>query len=192
MSRSHALRYEWGEAPDPAEVGAAVREAGLELVLCQQSDTSTGVVADVRGDEGGRRRCDARRRRDLVTRRGARSRRTPGGSTSSLSGSQKALMCPPGPRDGLGARARACPRDALAQLLLRLACEQGGAGQARRRVHSGGLADPEPRRRARDDPRRRARGGVRAASFGSAARPEPASRRWGSSSSRPTTTRRRS
>ena len=44
-----ALRYDWGEAPDPAEVGAAVREAGLDLVLCQQSDTSTGVVADVRG-----------------------------------------------------------------------------------------------------------------------------------------------
>ena len=45
----HPIRYEWGESPDPDEVGAAVREAGAEIVFCQQSDTSTGVVADVRG-----------------------------------------------------------------------------------------------------------------------------------------------
>ena len=43
-----AIRYEWGEVPDPDEVGAAVRESGVDLVLCQQSDTSTGVVSDVR------------------------------------------------------------------------------------------------------------------------------------------------
>src|SRR5262249_35240133 len=45
----HPIRYEWGESPDPDEVGAAVRESGAGIVLCQQSDTSTGVVADVRG-----------------------------------------------------------------------------------------------------------------------------------------------
>ncbi len=43
----HAIRYEWGESPDPEEVGAAVSESGAEVVFCQQSDTSTGVVADV-------------------------------------------------------------------------------------------------------------------------------------------------
>ena len=71
-----AIRYEWGESPDPTEVGAAVKEAGVEIVLCQQSDTSTGVVADVQGDQGGRRRGGARRRRDLLARRrAARDRR---------------------------------------------------------------------------------------------------------------------
>src|SRR4030088_29753 len=45
----HAIRYEGGESPAPDGVGAAVRESGAEIVFCQQSDTSTGVVADVRG-----------------------------------------------------------------------------------------------------------------------------------------------
>ena len=43
-----AIRYAWGEKPDADEVGAAVRESGVDLVFCQQSDTSTGVVSDVR------------------------------------------------------------------------------------------------------------------------------------------------
>src|SRR6476619_6616786 len=34
-----AIRYEWGEVPDADEIGAAVRESGVDLVLCQQSDT---------------------------------------------------------------------------------------------------------------------------------------------------------
>src|SRR3954447_24761779 len=35
------IRYEWGESPDPDEVGAAVRETGAGTVFCQHSDTST-------------------------------------------------------------------------------------------------------------------------------------------------------
>src|SRR5581483_3787127 len=42
------IRYEWGEAPVPDEVRDAVRDASPEIVFCQQSDTSTGVVSDVR------------------------------------------------------------------------------------------------------------------------------------------------
>src|SRR3954453_23451008 len=30
----HAIRYEWGDAPDPDEVGASVRESVAELVFC--------------------------------------------------------------------------------------------------------------------------------------------------------------
>ncbi len=89
------LRYDWGEAPEPAEVGAAVREAGLDLVLCQQSDTSTGVVADVRGlkEAVG----DATLVVDAISSLGAVPLETDAwGIDVVLSGSQKALMCPPG------------------------------------------------------------------------------------------------
>src|SRR6266571_7504133 len=32
------IAYEWGEAPDPAEVGAAVRESGAGVVFCTHSE----------------------------------------------------------------------------------------------------------------------------------------------------------
>jgi aspartate aminotransferase-like enzyme len=89
------IRYEWGEAPDPAEVGSAVREAGVDLVFCQQSDTSTGVVADVRAlkEAVG----DATLVVDAISSLGAVPLETDAwGIDVVLSGSQKALMCPPG------------------------------------------------------------------------------------------------
>jgi aspartate aminotransferase-like enzyme len=89
------IRYEWGEAPDPAEVGGAVREAGVDLVLCQQSDTSTGVVADVHSlkEAVG----DATVVVDAISSLGAVPLETDAwGIDVVLSGSQKALMCPPG------------------------------------------------------------------------------------------------
>lgn len=90
-----AIRYEWGETPDPAEVGAAVRESGVELVFCQQSDTSTGVVSDVRSikEEVG----DALLVVDAISSLGAVPLETDAwGIDVVVSGSQKALMCPPG------------------------------------------------------------------------------------------------
>ena len=44
----HAIQYEWGERPIPEEVGCRLASRGAGIVFCQQSDTSTGVVADVR------------------------------------------------------------------------------------------------------------------------------------------------
>jgi aspartate aminotransferase-like enzyme len=90
-----AIRYEWGESPDPDEVGAAVREASAEIVFCQQSDTSTGVVADVRGIreavEGTTLVVDA------ISSLGAVPLETDAwGIDVVVSGSQKALMSPPG------------------------------------------------------------------------------------------------
>src|SRR5262245_38963819 len=41
------IDYEWGEVPDPAEIGSEVAASGVETVFCTQSETSTGVVADV-------------------------------------------------------------------------------------------------------------------------------------------------
>src|SRR5207244_3162249 len=76
-------------------VGAAVRESGAGVVFCQQSDTSTGVVADVRAikEEVG----DALLVVDAISSLGAVPLETDAwGIDVVVSGSQKALMCPPG------------------------------------------------------------------------------------------------
>src|SRR3954468_18699031 len=89
------IRYEWGGSPDPDEVGAAVREAGAGIVFCQQSDTSTGVVADVRGirEAVG----DVTLVVDAISSLGAVPLETDAwGIDVVVSGSQKALMSPPG------------------------------------------------------------------------------------------------
>jgi aspartate aminotransferase-like enzyme len=91
----HVIEYEWGERPDPDEVGSAVRESGAGIVFCQQSDTSTGVVSDVRAIKeavGG-----ALLVVDAVSSLGAVPLETDDwGIDVVVSGSQKALMAPPG------------------------------------------------------------------------------------------------
>jgi aspartate aminotransferase-like enzyme len=90
-----AIRYEWGEVPDPEEIGAAVREAGADLVLCQQSDTSTGVVSDVRAVKEAV--GEATLVVDAISSLGAVPLETDAWAIDVvISGSQKALMCPPG------------------------------------------------------------------------------------------------
>jgi aspartate aminotransferase-like enzyme len=90
-----AIRYEWGEVPDPEEIGAAVRESGVDLVLCQQSDTSTGVVSDVRAVKEAV--GSATLVVDAISSLGAVPLETDAwGIDVVVSGSQKALMCPPG------------------------------------------------------------------------------------------------
>ena len=91
----HPIRYEWGERPDPDEVAAAVRDSGAGVVFCQQSDTSTGVVSDVRAlkEAVG----DATLVVDAVSSLGAVPLETDEwGIDVVVSGSQKALMAPPG------------------------------------------------------------------------------------------------
>jgi serine---pyruvate transaminase len=91
----HAVQYEWGERPDPAEVGAAVREAGTAVVFCQHSDTSTGVVSDVEAIKEAV--GDATLVVDAVSSLGAVPLETDAwGIDVVVSGSQKALMAPPG------------------------------------------------------------------------------------------------
>ncbi len=90
-----AISYEWGERPDPDEVGAAVRESGAGIVFCQQSDTSTGVVSDVRAIK--QAVGDALLVVDAVSSLGAVPLETDEwGIDVVVSGSQKALMAPPG------------------------------------------------------------------------------------------------
>jgi serine---pyruvate transaminase len=91
----HAIRYEWGEAPDADEVASAVRESGADVVFCQQSDTSTGVVADVRAMREAI--PDATLVVDAISSLGAVPLETDAWNIDVVvSGSQKALMSPPG------------------------------------------------------------------------------------------------
>jgi serine---pyruvate transaminase len=91
----HAIRYEWGERPDADEVGRAVAESGSGVVFCQQSDTSTGVVSDVKAikEAVGETILVV----DAVSSLGAVPLETDAwGIDVVVSGSQKALMAPPG------------------------------------------------------------------------------------------------
>jgi aspartate aminotransferase-like enzyme len=81
------------ESPDPDEVGQPC--AGTGIVFCQQSDTSTGVVADVRGIREAV--AGATLVVDAISSLGAVPLETDAwGIDVVISGSQKALMSPPG------------------------------------------------------------------------------------------------
>jgi aspartate aminotransferase-like enzyme len=89
------IDYAWGEVPVPGEIGAAVAESGAGILLCTQSETSTGVVADVQGIKAAA--GDAIVAVDAVSSLGAVPLETDDwGIDVVVSGSQKALMCPPG------------------------------------------------------------------------------------------------
>jgi aspartate aminotransferase-like enzyme len=89
------IDYAWGDVPDPAEIGSAVAESGVDLVFCTQSETSTGVVADVQSIKAAV--GDATLVVDAVSSLGAVPLETDAwGIDVAVSGSQKALMCPPG------------------------------------------------------------------------------------------------
>jgi len=89
------IPYEWGETPVPEEVGAAAAERGAEIVFCTQSETSTGVVIDVQAMKAAV--GDAVLVVDAVSSLGAVPLETDAwGIDVVVSGSQKALMSPPG------------------------------------------------------------------------------------------------
>ncbi len=89
------IDYRWGETPVPEEVGAAVADSGAGVVFCTQSETSTGVVADIEALKPAV--GDAVLVVDAVSSLGAVPLETDAWSVDVvISGSQKALMCPPG------------------------------------------------------------------------------------------------
>jgi aspartate aminotransferase-like enzyme len=91
----HAVEYEWGERIVPEEVAAAAQDAGARIVFATQSETSTGVVHDVRAlkEALGETTLVV----DAISSLGAVPLETDEwGIDVVLSGSQKALMCPPG------------------------------------------------------------------------------------------------
>ncbi len=92
------VRYEWGETPQPDDVAAALEEAGgARAVFLTHSETSTGVVADV--DAIARRLAGSGALTvvDAISSLGAVPLSVDeSGIDVVVSGSQKALMTPPG------------------------------------------------------------------------------------------------
>jgi serine---pyruvate transaminase len=92
------LRYEWGESPLAEDLAQRLRElGGAKVVFTTHSETSTGVVADVQGLAASAKDAGALVVVDAVSSLGAVPLETDAWSLDAVvSGSQKALMSPPG------------------------------------------------------------------------------------------------
>ena len=128
--------------PPPLRVGrdarrrrparAAARAAGRRPSSSTHSETSTGVVADVQALAAAAKEAGALVVVDAVSSLGAVPLETDAwGIDVVVSGSQKALMTPPGlgARRGLARRRCGRERGSLAALLLRLGADAHGAGR---------------------------------------------------------------
>jgi aspartate aminotransferase-like enzyme len=91
------LRYAWGETPEADDLRARLGERQAKAVWLVQSETSTGVVADVRALAAAAKEAGALVVVDAVSSLGAVPCETDAwGLDVVVSGSQKALMAPPG------------------------------------------------------------------------------------------------
>src|SRR5262245_1188842 len=92
------LHYAWGETPQPEDVAARLAEfEGITAVFCTHAETSTGVVSDIRGIAERAREAGALTIVDAVSSLGALPlEQDAWGIDVVVSGSQKALMTPPG------------------------------------------------------------------------------------------------
>jgi serine---pyruvate transaminase len=92
------VSYEWGEVPAAEDLVARLRElGGAKAVLLTQSETSTGVVADIRALAAAANEAGALSVVDAISSLGAVPLETDEwGIDVVVSGSQKALMTPPG------------------------------------------------------------------------------------------------
>lgn len=91
------LTYAWGEAPRADEVAAALAESGAGVALLVHSETSTGVVSDIRSLVAACNEAGAISVVDAISSLGAVPLETDGwGIDVVVTGSQKALMTPPG------------------------------------------------------------------------------------------------
>jgi aspartate aminotransferase-like enzyme len=92
------VRLEWGETPEPDDLRAALAEAGdVRVVYLTHSETSTGVVCDVQALAAVAKEAGALVVVDAVSSLGAVPLETDAWDLDVVvSGSQKALMTPPG------------------------------------------------------------------------------------------------
>jgi aspartate aminotransferase-like enzyme len=92
------VRLDWGETPEPEDLRSALAEAGdVRVVYLTHSETSTGVVCDVQALAAVAKDAGALVVVDAVSSLGAVPFETDAwGIDVVVSGSQKALMCPPG------------------------------------------------------------------------------------------------
>jgi aspartate aminotransferase-like enzyme len=91
-------RLEWGDVPEPEDLRAALADAGdVRVVYLTHSETSTGVVCDVQSLAAVAKDAGALVVVDAVSSLGAVPLEPDAcGIDVAVSGSQKALMCPPG------------------------------------------------------------------------------------------------
>jgi aspartate aminotransferase-like enzyme len=92
------VRYSWGETPSPDDLADKLRElGGPPVVFLTHSETSTGVVADVQALAAAAKEFDSVVVVDAVSSLGAVPLEPDAwGIDTVVSGSQKALMTPPG------------------------------------------------------------------------------------------------
>ncbi len=92
------LRYEWGEAPSADDLAQRLGElGGAKIVFTTHSETSTGVVADIQSLAATAKEAGALVVVDAVSSLGAVPLETDAWRLDAvISGSQKALMTPPG------------------------------------------------------------------------------------------------
>jgi aspartate aminotransferase-like enzyme len=91
------LRYAWGETPEADDLRGRLGERSAKAVWLVQSETSTGVVADVHALAAAAKEAGALVVVDAVSSLGAVPCETDAwGLDIVVSGSQKALMAPPG------------------------------------------------------------------------------------------------
>ena len=138
------VEYEWGETPRAEDLAGRLDElGGAKAVFLTHSETSTGVVCDLQALAAAARPSGALVVADAVSSLGAVPLEPDAwGIDVVTSGSQKALMTPP----GLGIVA-VSPAALVAAghepaLLLRLGADALRPGAPRQRVHAGRLARP--------------------------------------------------
>jgi aspartate aminotransferase-like enzyme len=91
------LTYAWGETPRPEDVAAKLSESGAGVALLVHSETSTGVVSDIRALVAACNDAGAISVVDAISSLGAVPLETDAwGVDVVVTGSQKALMTPPG------------------------------------------------------------------------------------------------
>jgi aspartate aminotransferase-like enzyme len=91
------LDYAWGETPRADDVERRLRETGAGVAVLVHSETSTGVVSDLEALLAACRRCGALTIVDAISSLGAVPLETDAwGADVVVTGSQKALMTPPG------------------------------------------------------------------------------------------------
>lgn len=92
-----ALTYEWGQTPVPEDVARLLAESGAGVAFLVHSETSTGVVSDIRSLAAACNDAGAISVVDAISSLGAVPLETDAwGIDVVVTGSQKALMTPPG------------------------------------------------------------------------------------------------
>jgi aspartate aminotransferase-like enzyme len=91
------IRLDWGETPEPDDFRSALAGGDVSVVYLTHSETSTGVVSDVQSLAAVAKEAGALVVVDAVSSLGAVPLETDAWDLDVVvSGSQKALMCPPG------------------------------------------------------------------------------------------------